>query len=381
MLWPPKNLLGGLAVAGLAVICNAFSSGGVSSVASAAVVGWGQQETVEKNDDAVVIRSPREYQVIQRYSIDEGALVISGRVNVPCDSVRAQVVGKSRSGEELPNDWQKLSYHPLTQSFHYATHFPAGGWYELKIQAMLADEVVGEQTVQRFGIGEVFIGAGQSNSTNSGEFKIEQSSGMVSSFGGEHWQLANDPQIGVHDRSQGGSYYPAFGDELYAELKVPIGIAATGFGGTSVNQWQPNEALHQWMMTRIHQLGPQGFRAVLWHQGESDVGMNPDEYYQKLKTIIESSKEKAGWEFPWFVAQVSYHNPENPSFDTTRTAQAKLWADGVALEGPDTDVLGGENRDVGGKGIHFSPIGLKAHGEMWAEKVKVLFATSDGQSK
>ena len=39
------------------------------------------------------------------------------------------------------------------------------------------------------------------------------------------------------------------------------------------------------------------------------------------------------------------------------------------MEGPDTDVLVGDHRDLGGKGVHFSPKGLKAHGEMWAEKV------------
>jgi hypothetical protein len=39
------------------------------------------------------------------------------------------------------------------------------------------------------------------------------------------------------------------------------------------------------------------------------------------------------------------------------------------MQGPDTDTLTGDNRDMDGKGIHFSPKGLKAHGEMWAEKV------------
>lgn len=162
---------------------------------------------------------------------------------------------------------------------------------------------------------------------------------------------------------------------MYARYKVPIGIASTGHGRTSVNQWQPGGtdpfSLFNWMTARMDQLGPQGFRGVLWHQGESDIAMATEEYVNKLSTTIQASKQAAGWEFPWFVAQVSYHHPGAPKHETTRAAHKKLWDTGVALEGPDTDTLGGDNRDASGRGIHFSPKGLKAHGEMWAEKVGV----------
>ena len=52
-----------------------------------------------------------------------------------------------------------------------------------------------------------------------------------------------------------------------------------------------------------------------------------------------------------------------------RRAQRKLCDEGIALLGPDTDLLTGDHRDMEGKGIHFSPKGLKAHGRLWAEKV------------
>ena len=46
-----------------------------------------------------------------------------------------------------------------------------------------------------------------------------------------------------------------------------------------------------------------------------------------------------------------------------------MWETKVALEGPDTDALRGDNRDDGGRGIHFSARGLNAHGKLWADKV------------
>jgi hypothetical protein len=152
---------------------------------------------------------------------------------------------------------------------------------------------------------------------------------------------------------------------------VPIGIASTGHSGSSVQAWQPGSEYFQWTMTRVKQLGPQGFRALLWHQGETDVGMTADQYAQLLTNVIQASKKEAGWDFPWVVAQVSYHDTEHPSYPSTRAGQKQLWEKGVALEGPDTDTLTGDNRDSGGKGIHFSGKGERAHGKLWAEKVSV----------
>jgi hypothetical protein len=168
---------------------------------------------------------------------------------------------------------------------------------------------------------------------------------------------------------------------MYAKYRVPIGVAVTGHGGTSVTQWQPGGELVNWMMGRVNQLGKGGFRALLWHQGETDVLAKNMNYFEDLKNIIRASNYQAGWQFPWFVAQASYLDPPRPADATIRAAQKRLWDESVALEGPDTDTLIGDNRDFEGKGTHFSPKGLKAHGQMWAEKVSVyldpILAASD----
>ena len=324
----------------------------------------------------VTVLSPRPLQVVQRDSRDTGKVLVSGCVKSDCDKVEVRFSGKGMDGD-LPDQWQNVEYNAAGKSFRECVKVPAGGWYKVEVRASKRGQPVGEAvTIDKVGVGEVFVIAGQSNSTNAGQFPIKQSSGMVSSFGGTGWQIANDPQPGVHDKSQGGSPWPAFGDAMYAKYQVPIGIASTGHGGTSTIQWNPNPpqtegSLFMWTMHRVHQLGPGGFRAMLWHQGESDVGLTTDDYVAKLSEIVKASKKEAGWEFPWFVAQVSYHSPEKVKHDNMRDAHKKIWELGVAHEGPDTDTLAGDNRDLDGKGIHFSPKGLKAHGEMWAQKVGV----------
>lgn len=316
--------------------------------------------------DGITIEAPLEYQVIQRHQRTAGRVTIRGSVTAKTDAVQIRVRGTSIEGN-LPDEWRNISWNADSSSFQDTVTVPAGGWYQLDVRTRHDDQTTSQATLEHFGVGEVFVGAGQSNSTNAGEFKTKQTSGMVSSFSGEHWQLADDPQPGVADKSQGGSFWPAFGDALYHRYKVPIGVATTGFGGTSVDAWQPDTSLFKWTMTRIEQLGSGGFRALLWHQGESDVAMTSDEYYGKLKRVIDASRKQAGWNIPWFVAQVSYLNPDKPSFDSTRQAQQRIWSDNIAFRGPDTDTLTGDHRDHNGLGIHFSPKGLKVHGNMWAD--------------
>ena len=322
------------------------------------------------SESGITVLSPRNLQVFQRRGKLVGFIVVSGRVKPECDKVEVRISGASLQGA-LPDQWQAVTVAGLGQAFSAVLATTPGGWYKVAVRAVRGGAPVAQALVEQVGVGEVFVGAGQSNSTNSGQFPTQQASGMVSSFSGSDWRIADDPQPGVHDLSEGGSFWPAFGDALYEKYKVPVGVAVTGHGGTSIDQWQPDDELFNWMMTRIYQLGPLGFRAVLWHQGESDVGGTADEYARKLTNVIRGSTAAAGWEFPWAVAQVSYHSPDAPSFPTTREAQQRPWDTGVALEGPDTDTLGGDNRDLEGAGIHFSPQGCKAHGEMWAQKIAI----------
>jgi serine/threonine protein kinase len=316
----------------------------------------------------LALASPLEYQVFQRYARTRGQITLRGKVRPACDRMEARVTGKSLDGP-LPGAWKNVSFDRKDRTFDTTLPEPAGGWYKLEVRALHDKKVVAETAVDHVGIGEVFVIAGQSNATNCGEEPLKTQTGLVASFSGTNWQPADDPQPGVHDRTGGGSCWPAFGDALVAKYHVPVGIASTGHSGSSVTAWQPGSEYFKWMMTRVRQLGTQGFRAVLWHQGESDVGMSADQYAGLLSNVIEASKKEAGWDFPWFVAQVSYHNPEHPSYPSTRLGQKQLWDMRVAQEGPDTDTLTGENRDNGGRGIHFSGKGERAHGHLWAEKV------------
>ncbi|HET6248733.1 MAG TPA: sialate O-acetylesterase, partial [Tepidisphaeraceae bacterium] len=311
---------------------------------------------------------PKPWQVFQRQTAFVGTVRVSGHVKEKADVVEIRISGKTVN-EDLPDKWQPATLDPSTHLFNAELSTPAGGWYTVQIRAKSGDKEIAKSEITNVGVGEVFVIAGQSNSTNYGEKRLEPASGMASTFDGSTWRPAADPQPGVHDNSSGGSPWAPFADAMVEHYHVPIGIASTGHGGTSVNAWMPDGELFRHTMGRIEQLGPHGFRAVLWHQGESDAEQMPtDEYVAKMATIIAASRRSAGWAFPWFVAQATYH-PKDKVYKSIRDAQQHLWDMGIALQGPDTDTLTGDNRDTNGAGIHLSEKGLRAHGKMWADKV------------
>ncbi len=330
------------------------------------------------------VDSPGEFQVFQRANRNEGKVRISGKVRVPFDTIQVRISGTNLDGKPLKSDWQNVGRKSDHGTFTTLLTLPAGGWYTAEFRVIQSGKEVASTKVTKFGVGEVFVGAGQSNSTNSGglssklptDGRTETTSGMVSSFDGKTWRIANDPQLGTHDKSQDGSFWPAFGDAMAARYRVPIGVAVTGHGGTSINQWKPGSELFNWTLGRLQQLNgtvPEGepsFRALLWHQGESDAAENMQgaAYADGLGTIIREMRRQAGRDFPWFIAKASYR-PGKPPYASVCDGQKTLWDTQVALEGPDTDAMVGDLRDHAGKGIHFSKKGLKVHGESWAKHV------------
>lgn len=346
----------------------------------------------------LVLDSPVDYQVVQRRTCRQGEIWIRGHAPRDTDSLQVRLTGKSLDGG-LPEGWTLIEFNPRDGSFSTKLKVPAGGWYTCSLRALQRDKVIGWTQVPHVGIGEVFIVAGQSNSSNHGSERQQPTTSMVSAFDGENWRPANDPQPGAS--GTGGSFIPAFGDAMARRYDVPIGVASMGVGATSVREWLPKgqrmanqpttgqhvKAVgpHEWESTgglfdklanRLTALGPHGCRAILWHQGESDAGqarsgypadrqISGAQYTDFLTRLIDASRDSAGWDVPWIVALATYHSESDPADEEFRAAQAAVWRRGLAIEGPDTDALRAEYRE----GVHFNARGLRCHGELWAEKV------------
>lgn|GEM_PF-951906 len=272
-----------------------------------------------------------------------------------------------------------------------AVNARGGAWYRVEVTYHDANGRITETGYsQPFGVGEVFVVAGQSNSTNCGSTRTRATSEMVISTDGNNWQKGDDPQIGANDASlcQGGSSWPSAGDELVRSLGVPVAFASTGYSGTSVEQWLPNASrgLYQFTLRRMQQLqNSSGFRAVLWHQGETDVyEETPGQTYaNRLSQIIRQSQTDMNRVVPWVVAQAAwcrqipdYNKPqfEGPILQA-QSSMTRLFP--FVFAGPNTDLLADGYR---GTNCHFNEQGAIESGRAWARSI-ADFVQRSGQQR
>ena len=348
---------------------------------------------------SVTLTAPRPHEVVQRIHPAGAAVRIAGTLSRPAESGDRLLVSWEEGNTFLP-DTAPVAHLAAGQTrFDHVFWLPSGGWHRLRVLWSGAGRGPASSEPVAVGVGEVFLVAGQSNAANHGESRQKPGSDRVVAWDGTRWRVAEDPQPGAS--GQAGSFLPTLGDRLVQAWDVPIGFIPVAEGATSVREWLPKDvplpnpptllghvvqgADSRWrsrgdlfdrLVQRGLSTGNPGFRAVLWHQGESDANqadpgrtLSADDYVRLLTDLIRTSGREWRRDVPWFVAQASYHTPEDPGSPSIRDAQAEVVRRGVAFAGPDTDALTGRFRDLGGRGVHFSAEGLEAHGKLWAEKL------------
>lgn len=313
----------------------------------------------------MVISSPASYQVHQRASSNTARVPV--RAEAAAGPARVEVRVMPGAGDDPVTAWTALD----RGDGYYAGELtiPAGGWYRLEARALGDDgSVIDDAVVEKFGVGEVFICAGQSNAANSGSVPLRSEDDRVAGFDGRKWSHCDDPQRGAS--GEGGSPWPVLGDLLAANLDVPVAFASVAEGGSSVNWWQPGTEGYTRIKTVARSLGTDGARAVLWHQGETDAvnAMPAADYERSLTNIVNRLKQDSGYDLQWFVAKVSFvpdgFDASSHNQEAIRSAQQSLWDKGVARQGPDTDTLSAPKYRADDL-LHFSELGLRRHAQRW----------------
>jgi predicted esterase len=349
---------------------------------------------------AIVIEAPLEYQVCQRNK--EGWGDIQVRVKLAAKPSKNAKIQTRPTMNGILGTWSDRETLLEGDVLSAKSGLAGGGWYRLEIRIVEGNKILAETSVDHFGVGEVFVVAGQSNSANHGSERQISRTKLVSTFDGKRWQIANDPIPGAS--GGGGSFMPPLGDVIAEYSHLPVGFIACGVGATSVREWLPKGSrfpnpptleghvrriddqtwesrgdIYEMFIGRMKALGPNGFRGVLWHQGESDANQQDKTrtlegrlYRECLEKLIRQSRKDIGFDVPWFVAQASYHIPGDDFSTEIRNAQASLWKDGIALEGPDTDALKGPFRENNGQGVHFNGRGLREHAGRWFGKLRPM---------
>lgn len=165
-----------------------------------------------------------------------------------------------------------------------------------------------------------------------------------------------------------------------AVLIIPGGMGATGFGS---HQWNPGDTLYEDAIRRTRfVLDHYDSRlvAVLWHQGESDIG-NP-RYQQELDTMIVHLRHELagnalfpfilGGMVPYWINQDSVRRKQN---EIIHHAMTRLPVTGYADPAVPFLILKRDNElDV----IHFDAAGQREMGRRYFAEYKRIVSGSSG---
>jgi hypothetical protein len=338
--------------------------------------------------ETLTCRSPLNQQVIQRGPQDTADVEILGQATGPADAIAVAAELAAGSGRGQAVGWTVVAKGEalVAGGFRGKLTLAAGGWYTLRIRAMSGAKVMAEEKIDRVGVGDVFVTAGQSNSANFGSQRMTAEDDRVVYFNGTAFTHASDPIPGGF--GGGGSPWPIAGDLIVKATGIPVCFRSTTLDYSPVREWlkgavQRKQPYYETLLERTRWFGRDGVHAVLWHQGESDslARTSATDYCQQVGAVVESLNADLGYQLDWFVAGAAFHpGCQKPQWDQVAAGQQLIWQRKIAFRGALTDDLVGPEYRSNDK-VHFNAQGLKEHGQRWFKALAAQYGWTAADTK
>jgi hypothetical protein len=232
-----------------------------------------------------------------------------------------------------PIDWTTVNTN-IFGEFRCQLSDVAAGWYKLEIRGLTNGAQVAYDEVEKVGVGEVFIVSGQSNA---------QGGRNNEAFATQIYYGAQDDRVNCIDFSTDDPNYTypipniskiaaetdiapkgkaswcwaLLGDMIAQEWNVPVIFFNAAVGATTAQTWSNSannntEPYINLKKTFDYYAKIYGARALLWHQGESDIfnfSVNMPQscinYSNNLNNIINKSKADFNPNLSWVISKVS----------------------------------------------------------------------------
>nr|ARK10473.1 hypothetical protein A6C57_09110 [Fibrella sp. ES10-3-2-2] len=341
----------------------------------------------------ISVQFPVSRFVTQRGTDNQGKIYISALLTESADRVEAQLTPYA-PGQGVATAWQTIQTNAAA-GVVIGSVTGAGGWYVLTVRSIRNGVTAAQETVQPVGIGEVFILAGQSNARGFGigDNDLGTATDRVNSIDTiNHYYPANFPALlssgdpmpyptytamtagkRVFPMGESSWGWGELGDYLVNRLNVPVTFYNAGWDASTVDNWndpakgvpacnlfycvvnwpnlQPYTNLRQ-IMSYYGATG--GFRAVLWHQGESE-NVRPSTiplYAARLDSLIRKVRQDFNnRSMPWMIARASFTGQVTNSDVIAQQQQVISTRNFNVFEGPFNDTI--VNRLGGQVDVHF----------------------------
>ncbi len=343
----------------------------------------------------IAITFPVNRAVFQRNGSNTGVIPIAGTFQTRVERIDARLT-PIKGGNAV--DWTPVSVNPNFGTFT-GNVFAQAGWYKLEVRASRSGIIVGVSTIEKVGIGEVLIVAGQSNAQgyeNRGNPPAyDDRVNCITNFF-SYGQINEPPfpiiaqlteNVKIAPFGNGSWCWGKLGDLLAEKLNVPILFLNTGFEAMGIEAWRKsadgergqdfysgNSALpgypYENLKKSLHYyVNMFGVRSILWHQGETDNDKRTStlQYRQDLEYIISRSRGDTGKNISWMVCRVS--RVSTGTYQPVIDAQNQVIQNYPnTFEGPDTDQILGRT-----DGVHFHGGSLGELAQAWNNKLDLNF--------
>jgi hypothetical protein len=283
---------------------------------------------------------PADRMVYQRNSQNTAHVYIEGSFVGAANRVKARLRPLDTAGQLLPLSppaWATIASCMPSNSFAGALFDSPGGWYMLEVQLYNGDTPMGNVLAQKVGVGEVFVIAGQSNATGlvpDRDPNLYVPNDMVNCMNAYNDGDNPNPPMQLTHLEANSNIYPigvtawnwgVLGDYVANNWAVPVLFFNTAMGNTSIFNWRASANNEPGFCGTPGNLCPYpnlkkilvdyaqktGLRAVLWHQGENDLGnfegaqLDPSIYYANMKQVVDKSRADLAHNMAWVIAKVS----------------------------------------------------------------------------
>lgn len=236
-------------------------------------------------------------------------------------TVKARIALESTGESVIP--WTVCE---VSDELHWSITFrnvPAGGLYRLETymdyEGWDGLSCTRGDMVHNWGIGDVFVIAGQSNAAGRAKNPVadDPELGVHVLRGNARWDLATHPlgettdaiHVGHYENhNPGHSPWLHFAKRLKRELGYPIGLVTAAYGGAPLRWWNPEEN-GSLLRNMLDMLGDYGLhpKAVLWYQGEAEGYENSAETYpERFRAFVEATRATLGQpDLPFITCQLN----------------------------------------------------------------------------
>lgn len=250
-------------------------------------------------------------------------------------------------------DWDTTQYKIKSVLGHFSVQIntpKAGGNHRITFKTNGNSLVVSDVV-----FGEVWLFSGQSNMEWSGSQNLQESLDEMPNATNDQLRFfyipkgtAKYPQEDVRakwvvcnptDMKAFSAIGYFFGKKLQAQLKVPMGLISSNWGGTRAEVWIARDSvikkpqLVQAIKNNPSIIGMNynamiapivnyNIAGVLWYQGESNVGQNGT-YAELMNDLILSWRSAFNKNFPFYFAQIAPYNKYGDNINGAKLREAQ----------------------------------------------------------